>query len=102
MSASNYAACPRCTARAAKKVAELYEAAQDAYGKIPAAEYAAKVTEANKAATLPGNVYTFAEYYEIYGAADGTVVVDYGGSCETCGLSLSFKDEHPIPGVADG
>ena len=102
MSANNYATCPRCTARAVKKAAELMEEAEAAYGQASPQEYYAKITEANKAATLPGNVYTFREDYEIYGAKDGTVVVDYGGSCDKCGLSLSFKDEHPIPGATDG
>jgi hypothetical protein len=102
VSANNYAVCPRCTIRAAKKAAELMEEAEAAYGSVPAQEYAAMITEASAAAVLPGNVYTFREDWEIYGAANGAVVVDYGGSCETCGLSLRFKDEHPIPGATDG
>jgi len=44
---------------------------------------------------------TFREDYEIYGASDGTVKVDYGGSCTECGLSLSFNHEHEIPGVTE-
>jgi hypothetical protein len=29
-----------------------------------------------------------------------TVTVSYGGECEVCGLSLSFTEQKPIPGVS--
>jgi hypothetical protein len=44
---------------------------------------------------------TFREDYEIYGAEDGTVTVTYSGSCQSCGLSLSFRDDREIPGVTE-
>lgn len=97
MSASSYAACPRCTARAAARAQELLDAAADAYGKVGPSEYADMVSAASAAAVLPGNVETFREDYAVYGAETGTVTVSYGGSCEKCGLSLSFTSQHPIP-----
>jgi hypothetical protein len=95
--ASNWAVCPRCLARAkaaeARKLAEVMAS----YGKIPVAEF-----DAARAAiepVHPRDVATFREDYEITGAQDGAVVVSYAGGCETCGLSLSFGETRPIPGV---
>jgi hypothetical protein len=97
MSASNWAICPRCAARA-KVVTETAEAAPFAdYGKIPVAEFD------ERRAQIPvidrEDFRTFREDYEIYGAETGTVKVSYGGSCEVCGLELSFTEEKPIAGV---
>lgn len=39
---------------------------------------------------------TFREDYEIYGAAEGVVRVEYSGNCTACGLSTSFSHDHPI------
>lgn len=94
MSASSYAACPRCTARAAARAQELLDAAADAYGIAGPGEYADMVAAAS-AAALPGR--TFREDYAVYGAETGTVTVSYGGSCEECGLALNFTSQHPIP-----
>lgn len=99
MSASSYAACPRCTARTKKKIEALTAEAQASYGVIPADAYAAMVAEAAKDTALIGNVQAFREDYEIHGAQRGTVTVDYLGTCENCGLSVSFTYEHEIPGV---
>jgi hypothetical protein len=97
VSASNYAVCPRCTARTKKKIEAALEEAKASYGVVPADVYAAKVAEA----ALPQlRDYSFREDYEIYGAEDGVVKVRYGGSCEACGLTVSFDHDHEIPGVA--
>lgn len=99
MSASNWARCPRCKARALaaaqKRAAEL----QASYGNVSPEEYSAALTALT---TLPNPARlpeTFREDYEITGAETGVVKVSYGGSCETCGLSLTFDSEHEIPGV---
>jgi hypothetical protein len=90
MSARNYSACPRCTARAKKKadaaMAALAEAGLD---------------DGTLGITGRPARDTFREDYEIYGADTGTVTVSYGGGCEECGLSVSFTERHPIPGVTD-
>jgi hypothetical protein len=65
------------------------------YGKVPVAEF-----DRARAAVKPidqQDYATFREDYEITGAKDGIVVVSYGGSCEVCGLELSFTDKHPLP-----
>lgn len=99
MSASNYAVCPRCLRRAREaRAAELLKITES-YGKVSPVEYLKAVSAVSEVSR--DDYYTFAEYYEIYGAEDGTVTVDYGGSCTRCGLSLSFKDEHPVPGVGE-
>lgn len=97
MSADNWAVCPNCVAKARKAAEEQRAAAMENYGKIPAAEFQtalATVKDVN-----PQDFCTFREDYEIYGAEDGEVTVNYGGSCETCGTHLEFTDRHAIPGA---
>lgn len=90
MSASNYAACPRCTARARKE----QEAAM-------ARLAAAGLDDGTFNLTVRPVGPTFREDYEIYGADSGTVHVGYSGRCETCGLSVDFDHDHEIPGVTE-
>lgn len=99
MSADNWAICPRCRARAAAVKDALIAKLAEAYGKVPVEEFDALRAEAEEPLHLE-NLQTFREDYEFYGAEDGVVTASYSGSCKTCGLSLSFKDEHPIPGLA--
>jgi alkylation response protein AidB-like acyl-CoA dehydrogenase len=97
MSADNYAMCPRCQKALDGTVDTLSRRMAEGYGKVPVAEYAelqSKLAEA--AVKAHAGSQTFREDYEIYGAADGDVVVDYGGSCTECGLRLTFTDHHPI------
>lgn len=103
MSASNWAKCPRCQRALDGTVKTLAKRLADAYGNVPAAEYTElqnKLAEATAHAAR-GHA-TFREDYEIYGAETGTVTVGYSGSCGECGLSLSFNEEKPIPGLSDG
>jgi hypothetical protein len=97
MSASNWAVCPRCLARAKAAEARKLAGVMASYGKVPVAEF-----DAARAAiepVHPRDLAAFREDYEITGAEDGAVTVSYGGSCGTCGLSLSFSETRPIPGV---
>lgn len=95
MSADNWAICPRCLAVAEKEHAERFQAAVDAYGKVPAEEYEQLRAEAQTA--IDKEVFqTFREDYEIYGAEDGTIKVSYSGYCQTCHLGLDFKFEKPF------
>lgn len=94
MSASNWAICPRCLSRARKTEAEALAKVMASYGKVPLEEFdqaRAKIETPN-----PADFATFREDYEIYGADDGAVKVDYSGGCQVCGLELSFTDEHPL------
>ena len=99
MSADNWASCPRCVKRAEAARAAQVAAAGASYGKVPEQEYAAAVAAIKD--VRPVDYETFREDYEIYGAKDGAVTVDYSGSCGTCGLSVSFKETKPIPGIED-
>lgn len=72
MSADNWAICPRC----------LNEA------KINAGAFGYLLD--------PYKFQTFREDYEIYGAKDGIISVNYAGYCQVCNLSFSFKDERPF------
>lgn len=97
MSADNWAVCPRCVARAKKAEADKLATVMASYGKIPVAEF-----DAARAAIKPvrdEDFRTFREDYEISGARDGVVTVDYSGHCSTCGLGLDFTDERSIPGA---
>jgi hypothetical protein len=97
VSASNWATCPRCLARAKKAEADHLAAVMATYGEVPVEEF-----DQARAAIEPVNVRsyaTFREDYEIYGAPTGTVTVSYGGSCGVCGLALAFKDVRPIEGA---
>ncbi len=97
MSASNWAICPRCLARAKAEEARQLAEVMQKYGQIPVQEF-----DTARAAINPVDLYkltTFREDYEIYGADQGIVHVSYDGSCRTCGLCLSFNDERPIPGL---
>ena len=75
MSADNWAMCPRCLSKASPS-----------------------------GSTTPDDYRTFREDYEI-GLSDdpsqpdfGRVYVIYHGECQTCGLELRIKEEHPVPG----
>ena len=95
VSADNWAICPRCVARARAAEAAQLAAVMDSYGKVPVEEF--DRARAAIEPVHPGDYATFREDYEIYGAADGVVKVSYGGSCQVCGLDLSFSHEHPLP-----
>jgi hypothetical protein len=95
MSADNWAVCPRCLDRAKAESEARFQAAFDAYGKVPAAEYERLRAEA-QAPVDEDSFETFREDYEIYGAKSGTITVSYSGHCQTCGLNIDFKHEHPF------
>ena len=102
MSADNWAHCPRCTRRAADVLNERAVAVQASYGKVPVNEFdEARRQYAEAVKAFEHRSATFREDYEITGAADGVVLVEYSGSCAKCHLSLDFSDVHIIPG-ADG
>lgn len=92
MSADNWANCPRCFARAKLESEARFQQAVDAYGKVPPDEYEA-LREAAQVSVDPDSFNTFREDYEFYGAFEGTVIASYGGGCDVCGLSVSFRHE---------
>lgn len=101
MSADNWAICPRCKVRRQAEADAARVAAEAAYGTASIEEFdRLRGKAANLAAWVDADVpetRTFGETYEIWGAAGGTVTVDYGGECSKCGLSLAFRHEHPLP-----
>lgn len=72
----------------------------ESYGQVPLDEYMQMQAERDvmREETL---LRTFREDYEFYGADEGTVTVDYSGSCQKCGLETHFDHEHKIEGVDD-
>ena len=101
MSAKNWAVCPRCRARRQQTAQRLWDAAANAYGVVPrveyerlynaAAAYALRELNDDRAANR-----TFREDYEITGAADGEVVINYSGWCTQCNLSLAVEHRHSL------
>jgi len=101
MSAKNWAVCPRCRARRQQAADQLWDAAATAYGVVPrgeyerlynaAAAYALRELNDDRAANR-----TFREDYEITGAADGEVVINYSGWCTKCNLSLAVEHRHSL------
>lgn len=98
MSADNWTVCPRCKARHELKAQKLRAAADHAYGTATIEQWKVLDADAHKAAE-PFVEQTFREDYEISGAEDGAVGIDYRGGCGICGLSCSFKHSIPIEGI---
>lgn len=99
MSASNWAICPRCLSSARKLEAAALAKVMASYGKAPFEEF----DQARRAIATPEReeFRTFREDYEIFGAEDGVVQVDYSGYCQVCELNLEFSEKRPIAGVGD-
>lgn len=95
MSADSWAICPRCLSRATTERETRFQAAVDAYGKVPPDEYERLRAEA-QVPINEENFRTFREDYEFYGASGGTVTASYSGHCSVCSLNLDFKHEHPF------
>lgn len=98
MSANNWTRCPRCTARGRRRLEDQAVEIEKLYGTVTTREFgracAELQTEEVEFERRPEN---FREDYGIRGAKSGTVHVSYSGTCQDCGLSLSFQYEHAIP-----
>jgi hypothetical protein len=92
MSASNWTKCPRCEFDQRIHAATLRTAADEAYGKVSAAEF-----EERRAAALAAEAIetksTFREDYEIGAYSGGVLYISYSGWCSVCSLSTDFKHE---------
>lgn len=93
MSASNWCACPRCKKNAEAEHAEAIRAANDAYGKVPAKEFADLVRAANQ---TPPAKETLREDWELGICDDGEFFVRYSGACQECGFSHEFDHEEQL------
>jgi len=101
VSADNWAGCPRCKAGNVDEVLRLEDALRQAYGKVSLEDYQkiqAQLTIAREDDDhlRDGGRRNFREDYEIYGAEDGVIKLDYSGSCTKCGLRVSFDFEKPF------
>lgn len=98
MGASDWDDCPRCAARAERKISEATTALLDSYGRVPLAVF-------DKARAVIAEIRapsgSFRESYAISGACEGVITVSYQGSCQVCGLSADFSCEHPFWGQED-
>lgn len=97
MSADNWTTCPECRRLKDAKRQKLIKKAEEAYGKVSAAEYQRLLAEA-RVAVAPGtdepeDNTTLREDYEIGVNTDGVLEISYGCSCRECGFSFSYKNE---------
>jgi len=90
MSADNWAVCPKCKINGEAEHAKAIEAAETMYGKVSANEYLKLLEKSKQPAKLDD---TLREDYEIGILSHGRFYASYGGSCEVCGFSYSFKHE---------
>lgn len=97
MSADNWAVCPRCKKNEMNNIAELDRRAEESYGKVSIDDFIVMRLEAQKRReALPDRIATFREDYEIFGAEDGAIEINYSGYCTECGLKLKFSDYRPM------
>lgn len=104
MSADAWSICPRCLRDAQNTIENHRALLHHYYGTVEPAEYLKMVNELavmeikleKTISNGEGDGYTFRENYEFYGAETGVLKVSYSGVCQTCGLTLRFKQEHKI------
>jgi len=95
MSADNWAVCPRCEKKRQAKIRETEAEVAAAYGKVSVDKFDAmreSLAELRTAEPEP----TFREDYEFYGVEAGVLRIDYGGSCQVCGLEQEFHHAEPL------
>lgn len=88
MSANNWGICPRCKERVSQADKAALAAVEKHYGKIPPAEYAELVKEANRAVPLGESLR---EDWEIRTNEKGILRISYGCRCQVCGFQFSFN-----------
>lgn len=96
MSADNWAKCPLCVNRAELAYEKKANDVAVAYGRIPEEEFS-RLHVALRAELREMNEWdsyrTGREDWDIYGAETGTVTIEYGFSCDVCGLTADFKQQ---------
>jgi len=88
MGADNWAYCPQCRVKAIKAKEKLYDKADKAYGKKPASEYTAMLSEAEQPIKLD---QTLREDYGIGVGIDGIFGVNYTASCTACDFRFEYN-----------
>lgn len=115
MGADNWEPCLNCRETLEGEVAgtirALEKSLKDAYGTLPVDEFMALVGEtrektsaqtARLEAQTDRNEHTFREDWDIYGAEDGTVTIEYSGRCTTCGYGGTGTFTVPLKVQGDG
>jgi hypothetical protein len=101
MSADYIGQCPRCLEEADKVQLAKDEALRRQLDEVrtftpeltDVIDLLEQAIEQNEA---PEVKETFREYYEFYGADQGTVHWDFQGTCTVCELTVSFEGSHPF------
>lgn len=91
MGADNWTTCSNCAEVKASELQAATKALRDSYGKVPLNEFDAARERLHEKffATPPDS--TWREDYEIFGANEGTVQVNYKGGCTKCKHSCEFQ-----------
>lgn len=91
MSADGLKTCPRCAAEHKRAIQAADAAVADLIYRQGSAEEILRATDDRTKLKARKPEATFREDYEFYGAEDGTIVADYGGECQACGLTARLK-----------
>lgn len=102
MSANNWRTCLKCEALHNEEIETFSAQVEDAYGKIPVADWDA-LRGTLSAMQNESRSETFREDYELGVWSDGTFSVSYSGSCDTCGFKYryQFEDEEPLKAASE-
>ena len=95
MSADQWSVCPRCLTTAEKREREQRAAVVAMYGSVSIEEFDGARDAIEE--VRDEDYRTFREDFEVYGADEGTVNIDYSGRCTKCSLALSFITTRDIP-----
>ena len=95
MGANNWALCPRCAKERTAALDKMRAVLKRSYGAVPVEEFDAMRQGLTDCENMPVKA-TLREDYEIHGAPDGTVIVEYGCSCKVCGLTAEFTYRHEL------
>ncbi len=88
MSANRIRICPVCLATSIKEEAEKRHDAEKAYGKVPPAEYADMIADAEKCSKVGEDLF---ENFEIFMDNSGVLNISYGCRCDKCGFYYGFE-----------
>ena len=96
MSADNWAICHKCMQKFGEMAKELKLAADNAYGKVPVADFEKMRNAAREyEAELLEQTATLREDYRV-GIQDGEFSVSYSAHCVECGFEFKYNFEKEV------
>ena len=96
MSADNWAVCPKCKKDEAEKLKRMSVELNEAYGNVPPSRYDEMSKALANYRNKTENSLTLREDYSQGIDIEGVYSVEYGGTCEKCGFTFSYKYEKKL------